>query len=55
MCYGKFFGKIDIINKFFQILVHPDDIPLIVVNISFGIYEWIVISIEDTNILAMYQ
>ena len=33
------------INLLFQTLVYPDDILLTVVNILFGMYEWIVMLI----------
>ena len=52
---GKFFEKIDIMNSFFQILVHSDDIPLTAVNTLFGMYEWIVMLMEGTNIPAIHQ
>jgi len=53
--YSKFFEKIDMMNSFFQTLVHSDDIPLTAVNTLFGMYEWTVMLIKDTNIPAIHQ
>ena len=37
---GEIWSKLDMTNSFFQIRVHPDDIPLTAVTTPFGFYEW---------------
>ena len=39
---GEIWSKLDMTNSFFQIRVHPDDIPLTAVTTPFGLYEWTV-------------
>jgi hypothetical protein len=39
---GKFFGKLDMTNTFFQTHVHPDDMKYLVVHSPFGKFEWTV-------------
>jgi len=39
---GKFFGKIDMTNAFFQTRVHPDDMKYLAIHTPWGKYEWTV-------------
>jgi len=39
---GKIWGKIDMMNSFFQMLVHLDDIKYTVMLTPFGLWEWVV-------------
>ena len=49
------FGKINITNLFFQTQVYYNNIILIIVNTSFGMYKQIVIPMEKVNALAIHQ
>lgn len=39
---GKVWATIDMTDRFFQIKMHPDDIPLMAVSTPFGLYKWTV-------------
>lgn len=39
---GKMWGKIDMINLFFQTLVHPDDIKYTATLTPLGLWAWVV-------------
>jgi hypothetical protein len=46
---GRFFGKIDMTNSFFQTRVHPDDMKYLAVHSPFGKYEWTVMPMGVRN------
>jgi len=52
---GKFFGKIDMTNAFFQTRVHPDDMKYLAVHTPFGKYEWTVMPMGVRNAPAVHQ
>ena len=52
---GKIWSSIDVMNSFFQMLMHPDDIHLTAVSTPFGLYEWLVMPIGLWNSLAIHQ
>ncbi|GBE88839.1 hypothetical protein SCP_1402470 [Sparassis crispa] len=39
---GKIWGKIDMMNSFFQTCVHPDDVKYTAITMPFRLYEWLV-------------
>jgi hypothetical protein len=52
---GKYFGKLDMTNSFFQTRVHSDDVPLTAVTTPFGLYEWLVMPQGCRNAPATHQ
>jgi hypothetical protein len=52
---GKIWGKIDMTNSFFQMLVHPDHVKYMVTLIPFGLWEWVVMRMGLRNSPAMHQ
>jgi len=52
---GKIWGKIDMMNSFFQTLVHPDDIKYTATLTPFGLWEWVVMPMGMWNSLATHQ
>lgn len=52
---GKIWGKIDMMNSFFQTLVHPDDIKYTVTLTPFGLWEWVVMPMGMRNSPATHQ
>jgi hypothetical protein len=52
---GKIFTMMDMINSFFQLHMHPDNIPLMAVNTLWRLYEWVIIPMGIKNALAMHQ
>lgn len=52
---GKFWGKLDMTNAFFQTKVHPDDIRYTVVRTPFGLYEWVVMPQGCRNAPSTHQ
>jgi hypothetical protein len=52
---GKFFGKIDMTNAFFQMQVHPDDMKYLTIHTPWGKYEWMVMPMGVRNAPAVHQ
>lgn len=52
---GRYWGKIDMTNSFFQTKVHPDDIQKTAVTTPFGLYEWTVMPQGLRNAPATHQ
>lgn len=52
---GKFWGKLDMTNAFFQTKVHPDDIKYTAVRTPFGLYEWTVMPQGCRNAPSTHQ
>ena len=52
---GKIWGKLDIMNSFFQTRVYPDDILYTTVTMPFGLYKWMIMSQGSQNIPATHQ
>lgn len=52
---GKFWGKLDMTNAFFQTKVHPDDIKYTAVRTPFGLYEWVVMPQGCRNAPSTHQ
>lgn len=52
---GKFFGKIDMTNAFFQTRVHPDDMKYLAIHTPWGKYEWTVMPMGVCNAPAIHQ
>lgn len=52
---GKIWGKLDIMNSFFQTRVHPDDVQFTAVTTPLGLYEWLVMPQGGCNAQATYQ
>ena len=48
-------GKIDLINAYYQIQMHSDDIHKTIFKTSFGLYEWIIMSQGFYNTPAIFQ
>jgi len=55
-CAGhKYYGKIDMMNSFFQTRMDPDSIKYTAVNTPFGLYEWCVMPMGLRNSPAIHQ
>lgn len=52
---GKIWGKIDMMNLFFQTLVHPDHVKYTTTLTPFGLWEWVVMPIGLRNSPATHQ
>ncbi|KAG9225881.1 hypothetical protein CCMSSC00406_0006497 [Pleurotus cornucopiae] len=52
---GRFWGKLDMTNAFFQTKVHPDDIKYTAVRTPFGLYEWVVMPQGCRNAPSTHQ
>jgi hypothetical protein len=52
---GKVWGKIDMMNSFFQTLVHPDHIKYMATLTLFGLWEWVVMPMGLQNSPATHQ
>ena len=52
---GKIWSCIDMMNSFFQTLMHPDDVHLTAVSTPFGLYEWLVMPMGLRNSPAIHQ
>jgi hypothetical protein len=52
---GKVWGKIDMPNSFFQMLVHPDHIKYTTTLTPFGLWEWVIMPMGMRNSLATHQ
>lgn len=52
---GRYFGKIDMTNTFFQTRVHPDDMKYLAVHTPFGKYKWTVMPMGVRNAPAVHQ
>lgn len=52
---GSIWGKIDMMNSFFQTLVHPDDIKYTATLTPFGLWEWVVMPMGMRNSPATHQ
>src|SRR5436305_2373761 len=48
-------GKIDLINAYYQILMHSDDVHKTAFKTPFGLYEWLVMPQGLCNALATFQ
>ncbi|GBE87361.1 hypothetical protein SCP_1100360 [Sparassis crispa] len=52
---GKIWGKIDMMNSFFQTRVHPDDVKYTAITTPFGLYEWLVMPQGCCNAPSTHQ
>jgi hypothetical protein len=52
---GKIWGKIDMMNSFFQTLVHPDHIKYTTTLTPFSLWEWVVMPMGMRNSPATHQ
>lgn len=52
---GKIWGKIDMTNSFFQMLVHPDHVKYTVTVTLFGLWKWVVMPMRLQNSPATHQ
>ncbi|GBE82625.1 Transposon Ty3-G Gag-Pol polyprotein [Sparassis crispa] len=48
-------GKIDMTNAFYQTCIHPNDVKYTAVHISFGLYEWLIMSQGCRNAPSTHQ
>ncbi|RXW12160.1 hypothetical protein EST38_g13695 [Candolleomyces aberdarensis] len=46
---GKYWAKFDMTNSFFQMRMHPDDIPLTATSTPLGLFEWTVMPMGFKN------
>ena len=51
----KIWAAIDMTDSFFQMRMHPDDVPLTAVLTPFGLYEWLVMPMGLCNASAIHQ
>lgn len=55
-CAGhKYYGKINMINSFFQTYMHSDSVKYMAVNMSFSLYEWLIMLMGLHNSPAVHQ
>ena len=52
---GKIWATLDMTISFFQMRMHPDDIPLTAVNTPWGLYEWLVMPMGIKNAPSIHQ
>jgi len=52
---GKIWGKIDMMNSFFQTLIHPDNIKYTTMLTLFGLWEWVIMPMGMQNSPATHQ
>jgi hypothetical protein len=52
---GKIWSTVDMMNSFFQTLMHPDDVHLTAVSTPFGLFEWLVMPIGLRNSPTIHQ
>jgi hypothetical protein len=52
---GRVWATIDMMNSFFQMRMHPSDIPLMAVLTPFGLFKWMVMPMGLKNAPAIHQ
>ena len=52
---GTIFRSIDMTKSFFQTCMHNDDVELMAVNVQWGLYEWVIMTIGIKNAPAIHQ
>jgi hypothetical protein len=52
---GKIWSKLDLMNSFFQMHIHPDDFHLTTVSTPWGLYEWLTMPMGLQNSPLIHQ
>ena len=52
---GSIWSTIDMTDSFFQMRMHPDDVPLTAVTTPFGLYEWLIMPMGLWNAPVIHQ